>query len=127
MHEASLVQGLLGMALKAVEEHNAAHPENRVTRIQEIVYELGLIACVEARTLTACFELFAEGTVAEAATLTLNTAPLACRCESCGHAFSLTQRRFVCPACGGENIHFSGGHGLTLQSLRVESEETDHD
>ena len=87
---------------------------------------VGLIACVEAQTLTACFELFAEGTLAEGATLTLNTAPLACRCENCGHAFSLTQRRFVCPACGSENIHFNGGHGLTLQSLRVESEETDH-
>ena len=126
MHEASLVQGLLDMALKAVEEHNAAHPDNRALRIQEITCDLGLIACVEAQTLTACFELFAEGTLAEGATLTLNTAPLACRCENCGHAFSLTQRRFVCPACGSENIHFNGGHGLTLQSLRVESEETDH-
>ncbi len=127
MHEASLVQGLLDIAQNAMREHNEAHPGNRVTRIQEIVCELGLLACVEARTLTACFELFAEGTLAGGATLTLNTAPLACRCESCGHAFSLTQRRFVCPACGGENIHFSGGHGLTLQSLRVESEERDHD
>ena len=103
MHEASLVQGLLDMALKAVEEHNAAHPDNRALRIQEITCELGLIACVEAQTLTACFELFAEGTLAEGATLTLNTAPLACRCENCGHAFSLAQRRFVCPACGSSN------------------------
>lgn len=44
MHEASLVQGLLDMALKAVEEHNAAHPDNRALRIQEITCELGLIA-----------------------------------------------------------------------------------
>ena len=127
MHEASLVQGLLDMILNAVEKHNKARPEERAVRVQEIVCELGLIACVEARTLTACFELFAEGTLAEGATLTLNTTPLACRCESCGHAFSLAQRRFVCPACGSENIHSSGGHGLTLQSLRVESEGTDHD
>ena len=46
MHEASLVQGLLDMALKAVEKHNAAHPDNRALRIQEITCELGLIACV---------------------------------------------------------------------------------
>lgn len=127
MHEASLVQGLLDMALKAVAEHNAAHPQNPVIRIQEIECGLGLIACVEAQTLSACFELFAEGTLAENARLTLRTIPLDCRCTDCGHAFSLTQRHFACPRCGGENIHFSGGHGLTLLALHVESEETDHD
>lgn len=126
MHEAALVQGLLETALKAVEEHNSAHPETGVRRIEELVCQLGLIACVEPQTLAACFELFAEGTLAEGAKLTLDTAPLACRCESCGENFELHQRRFVCPTCGGENIHFSGGHGLTLLSLRVESEDTGH-
>ena len=127
MHEASLVQGLLGLALKSVREHNAAHPGQRIVRIEELVCEMGLIACVEPRTLEACFELFAEGTEAEGARLTLDTAPLACRCEDCGHTFELRQRHFVCPECGGENIHFSGGHGLTLQSLRVDTEEAHHD
>ena len=127
MHESSLVQGLLNLALRSVREHNAAHPDQRVARIEEVVCEMGLLACVEARTLESCFELFAEGTEAEGATLTLTTTPLACRCEDCGHAFELRQRHFVCPECGGENIHFSGGHGLTLQSLRVDTEETHHD
>lgn len=127
MHEASLVQGLLDLALKAVHEHNDAHPERRIARIEELVCEMGLIACVEERTLRACFELFAEGTEAEGATLTLTTAPLACRCEDCGQDFELRHRHFVCPLCGGENIHFSGGHGLTLQSLRVDTEEAHHD
>ena len=127
MHEASLVQGLLDICLKALDEHNAANPENRVERISKVECQLGLIACVEAQTLEACFELFAEGTPAEGAQLLLQTAPLPCRCTECGHEFSLTQRHFVCPSCGGENIHFNGGHGLTLMALHVASEETDHD
>ena len=65
MHEATLVQGLLNMAIKAVEDHNKAHPESPVSRIAEFQCELGLLACVEAQTLTACFELLAEGTLAE--------------------------------------------------------------
>ena len=127
MHEATLVQGLLDMAIKAVKEHNAANPESPVTRIAEFQCELGLLACVEAQTLTACFELLAEGTLAEGAKLTLTSAPLPCNCHQCGHEFSLTQRHFVCPSCGGENIHFNGGHGMTLMALHVASEETDHD
>ena len=38
MHEASLVQGLLKIALKTVEDHNAAHPEQRVRRIRSITF-----------------------------------------------------------------------------------------
>ena len=40
MHEASLVQGLLKIALKTVEDHNAAHPEQQVRRIRSITCEL---------------------------------------------------------------------------------------
>ncbi|MDR3357773.1 MAG: hydrogenase maturation nickel metallochaperone HypA [Desulfovibrio sp.] len=126
MHELSLAQGLLSTALAAVERHNADNPENRALRIQEIECELGLISCVEPQTLTGCFELFAEGTPAEGAALTLRTVPLGCACSVCGHTFKLTQRRFVCPQCGSEEIHFNGGHGLMLVALRVESEEQDH-
>ncbi|GFH62942.1 MAG: H+-translocating [NiFe] hydrogenase complex, nickel insertion protein HypA [Candidatus Desulfovibrio kirbyi] len=125
MHEASLVQELLRIALGAVDTHNADNPANRAVRIQEIVCDIGLIASVEPQTLTGCFELFAEGTLAEGATLTLNTVPLDCECTACGHTFSLTQRSFVCRRCGAGELHFSGGHGLSLTSLRVE-EEKDH-
>ncbi|MDR2820360.1 MAG: hydrogenase maturation nickel metallochaperone HypA [Desulfovibrio sp.] len=123
MHEASLVQGLLNVALTAVDEHNASSPQKKATRIQEIVCDLGLIACVEPQTLTGCFELFAEGTLARGATLTLRTAPLDCECTACGHVFSLTRRHFVCPRCGAGELHFNGGHGLTLMSVHVECEE----
>ncbi|RRD72159.1 MULTISPECIES: hydrogenase maturation nickel metallochaperone HypA [unclassified Desulfovibrio] len=126
MHEATLAQSLLGMALKAVREHNAARPHAPAIRIREIRCELGLLACVEAQALSACFELLAEGTEAEGARLVLRTAPLDCSCRDCGYRFALTRRHFACSACGGENIHFTGGHGLTLLALEVASEEN-HD
>ena len=75
MHEASLVQGLLDMCLTAVREHNAAHPEAPVTRVEEVRCQLGLLSCVEPQTLTACFELFTEDTPAAGARLVLETAP----------------------------------------------------
>ena len=100
MHEASLVQGLLKIALKTVEDHNAAHPEQRVRRIRSITCELGLISCVEPQTLKGCFEIFAQGGMAEGAELILQTAPLPCRCTDCGHTFELHRRHFTCPHCG---------------------------
>lgn len=118
--------GLLKTVITAVEAHNTTHPEKKATRIEEIQCETGLLSSVEPQTLRGCFEIFSEGTVAFGATLTLRTAPLPCRCESCGHTFSLTQRRFACPACHAEQIHCDGGHGLMLTALTIAIEETDH-
>lgn len=124
MHEAALVQGLLRTALRAVEDHNARPHARRAGRLTRLTCRLGLLSCVEAETLRACFELFAEGTPAEGAELVLETAPLDCRCEGCGAHFALERRHFVCPACGGERLHFQGGHGLTLMGIDVEAENT---
>ena len=123
MHEASLVQGLLDLVLTTVAQANAEKDRPQITQVTEVVCELGLFSCVEPHTLSSCFELFAEDTIARGATLTINTAPLACTCKGCGKTFQATSRRLRCPGCGGDNIHFDGGHGLLLLSLRVETEE----
>lgn len=133
MHEASLVQGLLNVAFRAVEEHNAqvdarraagdAHAGRKAVRITRLSCSLGLLSCVEPQTLTACFELLAEGTLAEGARLLLSMEPLDCRCEDCGAAFELCERRFVCPACGSDTLRFHGGHGMTMTGLDVTAEE----
>ncbi|MDR1857403.1 MAG: hydrogenase maturation nickel metallochaperone HypA [Desulfovibrio sp.] len=121
MHEASLVQGLLSLVLETVRDHNEAHPDDQVERITDIVCDMGLLSCVEPQTLSGCMELLAEGTPAEGARLTLRTSPLPCTCSRCGAAFELTRRHFACPVCGGDELNFSGGHGLTLQSISVAS------
>lgn len=121
MHEASLCQGLLDLVLETVQ--GAASEGKTVRKVTEVVCELGLFSCVEPVTLASCFELFAENTLAEGAKLTIRKAPLDCRCETCGHTFTMHERCFTCPKCGGDNIHFDGGHGLMLISLRVDTEE----
>lgn len=124
MHEASLCQGLLDLVVETVTTHNASKPDTKkIHKVEEIVCELGLYSCIEPVTLASCFELFAENTPAEGAKLTINKAPLKCHCAACGHDFTAHERQFRCPRCGGDNIHFDGGHGLMLISLRVDTEE----
>ncbi|MFG6376520.1 MAG: hydrogenase maturation nickel metallochaperone HypA [Desulfovibrio sp.] len=122
MHEASLVRGLLQVALDELEKYNRQH-QGQKARIKKISCELGLMSCVEEVTLKACFELFAEGTLAENADLELARLPLACQCAACGHSFEMKRREFFCPRCGDTNIRFSGGHGLAMVGLAVECED----
>ena len=47
----------------------------------------------------------------------------AVRCEDCGAAFELRERRFACPACGSHALRFQGGHGMTMTGLDVTAED----
>lgn len=123
MHEASLVEGLMKIALHAAEQFQQANPQAKTPKIKEIVCEAGLLTGVEEETLRACFEIFSENTIAEGANLVVNTAPLQCDCNACGHKFTLSKRHFVCPACASENIKFNGGGGLMLQSINIDCGE----
>ena len=127
MHEASLVQGLLKVALESWKVYNETHPGEEAGRICELRCSYGLLACFEEETLRACFELFAENTVAQGAHLILELEPLACFCQNCDNNFELLERHFICPDCGSEKISFSGGNGLVLQAINVETKEKGND
>ncbi len=127
MHEASLVQGLLKIALNAFEDYRKAARGSGEPKLTGIVCEAGLLACFEAETLKACFEIFAEGTAAENAELLINTKPLDCVCNVCGSKFALKTRHFICPACGSDQISFKGGNGLALQALKIDVEDKPDD
>ncbi|MEG2005208.1 MAG: hydrogenase maturation nickel metallochaperone HypA, partial [Bilophila sp.] len=62
MHEATMVASLM----RIIEEEATRYAVERITRVRLAV---GLFTAVEPQTLRACFELFAEGTVAEGAEL----------------------------------------------------------
>lgn len=118
MHELSMVSGILRLVQETAREHHA----QRIVRVR---VALGLLACVEAQTLSACFDIVAEGTIAEGATLEVDIVPLSCTCTGCGHMFELTRRVFVCPACASFDITFEGGHGCRLMAIEA-AEEHQH-
>lgn len=122
MHEASLAQGLLKIVLEAASGHDGDFPP--IARVKEIHCSAGLLAGFETDTLTECFRMFAEGTQAANAVLTIETDPLECNCGECGRAFILKNRHFICPFCGSDQISFQNGHGLVLKAITVESEDS---
>jgi len=113
MHETALAAGILRIVC---EEGKRCH----VTRITEIHLRVGLLSAVEEHSLSACFELLAEGSIAQGAALNIATAALPAQCKNCGHTCTLATRSFVCPRCQSPDIHFEGGHGCTIQSISAE-------
>ena len=97
MHEASIVAGMMNILKDEARRHN-------VSRITRVRLSVGLFTAVEPKTLEACFELYAEGTVAEGAELDITTVPAEGRCLDCGHKFPMTSPRAAAArnaeACG---------------------------
>lgn len=112
MHEASIVSGLMALLCDQAEKHG-------VTRIRKVTVKVGKLRSVEPRALAACFEVFAEDTVAEGAELVIETVPIRGQCEDCGSEVEITGYHFRCSGCGGTQITLTSGQELCLDSFET--------
>ncbi|MDR1359936.1 MAG: hydrogenase maturation nickel metallochaperone HypA [Deltaproteobacteria bacterium] len=118
MHESAFAYSLLRLVLEELKKHQQAGQPLRVT---EVEMEIGLLACLEAKTLRGCFELLAEGTAAENSTLTVRTRPMSGYCPDCGKTVSTGGRFFGCPCCAGAAVAWKGGHEMQITAISVQT------
>jgi hydrogenase nickel incorporation protein HypA/HybF len=120
VHEISIVTSLFEIIDAEVERQGIA-------AISKVYLKMGELAQLEPMTLTACFELVAEGTAAQGAELVIEILPVIGSCAGCGSRFRIVGYRFSCPDCGRENIELVGGKELYLDSLEVTTKGEGHE
>lgn len=112
MHETAIVEGLI----RILEAQAASH---RVARISSVIVKVGRLRAVEPAQLVACFEMFAEGTVADGAQLKIEAVPVRARCKACATEFAVPRFRFECPGCGGGDVDVVQGQELYIESFEA--------
>lgn len=114
MHEISLAQRLLRIALEAA----AANGGGRVARARLL---LGALSGAEAETLRFAFDVAARGTAADGCVLEVVRVPARLRCPSCRgeHEGELLE---PCPVCGSVGFEVLQGRELRLESVDLEPE-----
>ena len=113
MHEMTIASGILDVAVAAAEKEGAG----KIVRVNVVAGELRGIVPMQ---LTFCFEMLAEGTIAEDACLNLEITPLRGRCQECAETFVLEQYHYQCPKCGSQDIQTEGGTELRVSDIDVE-------
>ena len=113
MHELSITQSLLEIALRHAEQASA----HRITRLNLVIGEL---ASIVDDSVQFYWDIVSQGTIAEGAELHFERLPGSLRCLGCGHTFPLDSRDYACPACGKRQIVVAGGDDFRLESIEVD-------
>ena len=113
MHELSITQGILSIAL---EKANAAHA-SRISRINLVIGELSGIAdeCVQFY-----FDFLSKDTIAAEATLSFQQPAIQLRCRNCAAVFSPANSDWTCPDCRQQQVEIISGRECYVDSLEVD-------
>ena len=112
MHEVSVMQSAMEIAVEHAKAQGAQH-------IHRIVMRVGTLAGVVPASLLFAFDIVAQGTLAEGGCLEIETVPAICRCTTCNREFEPADFFYQCPSCGSLNVELIKGKELEISYLEV--------
>ncbi len=115
MHELAVCQALIEQVERVAREHDAR-------RVVSVVITVGPLSGIEPQLLEHAYPLASAGTLAEGASLVVETAPVRVRCRSCGAETGAAPNRIVCGACGDWQVDVTAGEEMILKRVEIESE-----
>jgi hydrogenase nickel incorporation protein HypA/HybF len=113
MHELSIVESLLNLALE-----NAAKANAR--KIVSISLVVGDYTGVMEDAVNLYFGFLSKNTIAAGAKINYTHVPGQLRCRDCDILFSLQEHDYGCPKCEGSRVEIVGGRELYIENMEVE-------
>ena len=113
MHELAVTQSILDISLRHAEKAGAK-------RITDINLVIGQFSSIVDDSVQFYWDIVANDTIAQGATLHFNRIPGEMTCGSCGHTFRPTDVTFECPVCASGLVHITRGNEFRVDSIDVE-------
>ena len=113
MHEQSIVESLLSLALE-----NAR--KSKARRIFSIDLVVGDYTGVVEEAVKFYFGFLSKDTIAAGARINFTHVPGQLRCRKCDVLFPLQKHDFQCPECSGSRIEIVGGRELYIENMEGE-------
>ena len=115
MHELSITEHLLNIALTQAEAAQAKH-------INKVTMRLGSLSGIVEESVRFYLELLARDTIAEGAELQVERVTGCLRCRGCGQLYEPQDNVWLCPHCGSAGGEVLAGRECYLQSIEIETE-----
>ncbi|MDQ6746283.1 MAG: hydrogenase maturation nickel metallochaperone HypA [Actinomycetota bacterium] len=114
MHELSLAEAVLDVAIRHARGRAVHKVEVRVGHLRQVV----------PSALQFAFELMADGTSVQGAELVIQEVPARGVCRVCGTETTMAQFPLQCSSCGGLDLELLTGEELLVDALQLEEETT---
>lgn len=112
MHEVSLMEQTLAIAIAQAEDHGAS-------QIHRLTLRVGQQSGVVADALRFAFEVVQQNTIAAEARLEIEEIPVTCYCQHCHQNFQPEDWIYRCPQCDQISHTVLDGKQLELASLEL--------
>jgi len=113
MHEQSIVESLLSLALENARKANAR-------KIVSIHLVVGNYTGVVEDAVDFYFGFLSKDTIAAGAKINYTHVPGQLRCRDCDVLFPLQKNDYRCPKCEGPRVEIVGGRELYIENMEVE-------
>jgi hydrogenase nickel incorporation protein HypA/HybF len=113
MHELAVTQSILDISLRHAENAGAK-------RIIDINLVIGQFSSIVDDSVQFYWDIIANDTIAQGATLHFNRIPGEMTCKSCGHVFRPQVDTFACPSCSSILVKITKGEEFRVDSIDVE-------
>jgi hydrogenase nickel incorporation protein HypA/HybF len=114
MHELSVTESILNIALEHARQANA----KKVTHLYLVIGDLSSIV---DDSVQFYWDIISQGTICEGAQLHFERIPARLTCEDCGTTFTIDSELTVCPQCQGIRVKIISGEEFRLDSIEIEN------
>lgn len=131
MHEFSIAYEIFDQVINTANAHGA-------TEVKKLILQMGRLSHTNPEQLSFCFNVLAEGSIAENADFVVEMVSPTLECE-CGYEGEIDEKQIressalrsellayvaamECPICG-KQANIKGGRELIIKSIEIETEE----
>ncbi len=114
MHELSVTESILEIALRHAEQAKA----QRVTNLYLVV---GQLASIVDDSVQFYWDIISKGTIADGAVLHFQRLPARLLCLDCNQQYSPSGDGFSCPACLSDHVKVVSGDEFFMEAIDIES------
>lgn len=110
MHETGLARNVIEIVERAIQGR-------AISKLSEVVLEIGEASGVQIEALRFAFSVLIPGTLLEDAEIKYLTSPLLLHCHNCDKTYQASLQDHLCPNCQNNGFDIVSGRSLTVKSI----------
>ncbi|MBN1231514.1 MAG: hydrogenase maturation nickel metallochaperone HypA [Anaerolineales bacterium] len=115
MHELSVTQNILEIALRHAEEADA-------DKITSLTLTIGRLASIVDDSVQFYWDIISAGTIAEGSSLVFDRIDPEIQCSVCQHIYYPGETMMACPECGSVQVKVIKGEEFFLSSIDIDKQ-----